>query len=468
VAALPLPARRDAAILQALRQRAAAQPPRVRAGRTARTARRQLTALAMTGALALGAVAGLLHMKTTTPVSAAALILRHAASAAAPNGQALHTSYTITSPQGVRVGGSASLPSVTLDTWSKRDASGGLSEALTFSSPSGGWLGHTIITGQTATIYDASGNAVATASVAQSSPVLDHPFDPASLAQFVSALAQGADPHAQALPSQTLDGNVVDVVQIDRTNAEGDQSPSTVTLYVDARTYVLRRLDVAVSGAHPSTTTFQLIQYASVPVTSVPAQTFPLTTHALSTSVGTSVANPPSTYQQLSVAQAIAQAGVPAPLLVGTSPINGLRLRDVARLRTAQFAQVVYRYEDEQKDVESGKRDVVVVLGTGRVDQDPMFAPAQTTGQPLTLIVAGTTVRATLYQQVVQAPWPEWFLTYTQGTVRVKVGSVNLSRGQFLQAVGALVDGRTHLAEVARLQRDLDTSRRATTRARTP
>jgi len=59
-------------------------------------------------------------------------------------------------------------------------------------------------------------------------------------------------------------------------------------------------------------------------------------------------------------------------------------------------------------------------------------------------------------------------LTYTQGTVRVKVGSVNLSRGQFLQAVGALVDGRTHLAEVARLQRDLDTSRRATTRARTP
>lgn len=466
--AFRLPARRDAAIVRALAQQMTDQRQRTHGVRHApvltwlsvpwRQTRGRLASVTLVLLLALSGAVGLLRLQSPTPVSAAQVILQRAAAAlhAASSDQVIHTTYTITAPGGVTIVGSGTTGSpVALDVWIHRDASGALTEAITFSTSTGSLLGRAILTDQTATTYDAASNTIQTGAVSPESPVLAHPFDAASLAQVVPALAQGADQTARLLPPQTLDGSTVDVVEVNRTDTAGDTTPRTVTLYVDAHTYVLRRLDVT-TGTAPSisSATVQLVRYATVPLADVPAHTFTLNAPATARVVG-----PPADPQQLgtqplSVVQAVALPNGPALLLSGLT--DGLRLRRIFYTRQPQGAVVSYAYHGAQKDLG-------VTISSGHA-VSTMGRPPHGTAQPLTLTIAGQTVHATYYAPAASTH----IVLYQQGTTGVRVVGARLSKTEFFRAVQALVDGRTHPALVAQLQHDLDAGRQSTTPSMAP
>lgn len=385
--------------------------------------------------VALGGVVGYLRLAAPIPVSAAQIILHKAATAlrgGGPNGVA-HAVYVITDPKGVNVFGTT-VPTATLDLWSQGDADGAvIRQALAFTDSKGRPLGgRTILTGRTATTYDPSANTVMTGTLASDSggAGVANPFDPAQLAQ----LSQGSDLHARLLPRQTLDGVPVDVVAVNRSAT--NPASGTITFYIDARTYVPRRIDVP-SGT--SIASMRLMSYAIVPRAAVPADTFdvPRSAHVFT----------PSTSRRLTVAQAVALQGVPAPLLPGAP--DGLRLQriiNVASLPGSGFVNYVYQAP--------GKIVVVQVI---QARQFTMGAPAP--WQHLTLTIAGQTVQATYAYGAVAAGHPYHALLYHQGAAWVNITGSGLNKRAFFALVGRLLDSRTHPNVIAPLQQELDATR---------
>ncbi len=222
----PQAARLDAAMARTLYAQPTTPAHRHRLGAGIR---RRVAPVATALALALGGLGAYLHGLAPTPVSAQS-ILRHTAaafSAAGPD-QATHDVFAVHTlwTRGLSTAGltAADLaPDSTYDSWVQRDAD--------------------------------------------------------SLRQFVIAAQGDANQDVRAFPQQTLDGSLVDVVQVSHTRPRGPQDTSatprqyTGTLYVDAQTYAFRKLAMSVSddAGNVFSGTVQSLRHEVVPLSDVPA-----------------------------------------------------------------------------------------------------------------------------------------------------------------------------------------------------
>jgi len=457
----PPPALR-AALQWELHQRTAVapHPRRPRTGRLSwRPTRRWAASLGAALVLAVSGVSGYLRLAPPTPVSAAQLVLRHAAAAfqAIPPDQASHAIYTMTPTPpstGVYLFG-VTAPMGTLDTWIQLDANGAVAQQATTvysgTATTATMVNRIVQTGQTAMIYDARAGTVMTTTVPADDLSSYHLFNAAGLYRFVQAAAQDSAQHARLLPQQTIDGHSVDVVEIDQSLAQLAGVPPTQeeTLYIDARTYVLRRLDVATATAAHVTLeafTLHLLQSDMAPIASLPVRTFALDAPATARTV------PGAQTQSVSAAQAVAQASVasdtPVLLLSGNPGGLGLRLQGIQKDTLMGTPGFIYHYET------AGPQPKRLVVSTIYMSVQPSRAWTATS-RPLTLTILGQTVQAEYDDQAMTESLPHRWLTYPQGMTRVEIDGLGLSKQEFFAAVQALVDGRTHPDVIAQLQQEI-------------
>ncbi len=283
----PQAARLDAAMARTLYAQPTTPAHRHRLGAGIR---RRVAPVATALALALGGLGAYLHGLAPTPVSAQS-ILRHTAaafSAAGPD-QATHDVFAVHTlwTRGLSTAGltAADLaPDSTYDSWVQRDADGAIMhEDIRATDPYGALLMHVVQDGWTLSAYDAkTGTTTVTRqnpAATPLNPVLPDPLDADSLRQFVIAAQGDANQDVRALPQQTLDGSLVDVVQVSHTRPHGSQDTSatprqyTGTLYVDAQTYAFRKLAMSVSDdtGNVFSGTVQSLRHEVVPLSDVPA-----------------------------------------------------------------------------------------------------------------------------------------------------------------------------------------------------
>lgn len=264
--------------------------------------RARLISIASALALVFGGLAGYLHLQAPTPVSAQAILRRTAAAlrVAGPD-QVVHdvsTVHTVNAP-GVNGGISGisanTAPDVTVDRWTQWGANGTIirddTAIISGTSTTGTLLQQSVQTGQTTRLYSAQSNTTVVMTATQSEPpknqVIPDPFDAASLRQFILEAQQGSNHDVRVLPEQTLsDGRKLHVVLVTHTlpvdpqvNAATAIRRYNVTLYVDAHTYAIHKLDLSsvnAKGATLSTSTVLVVKYDTMPVSAVPATVFSL------------------------------------------------------------------------------------------------------------------------------------------------------------------------------------------------
>lgn len=116
--------------------------------------------------------------------------------------------------------------------------------------------------------------------------MMDSPQDPNTMRDLLNAAASGSDGQMKRLDPQTIDGRAMDVVQV--THAAGDAtspfppgwSLEVYTIYLDASTHLVRRIDVkgmSDQGATVYQQTFDVTTYEVLPLSQVPAGTFTFT-----------------------------------------------------------------------------------------------------------------------------------------------------------------------------------------------
>jgi hypothetical protein len=246
-AALEVPA-------QASPRRALSSPaPRLRA---------RLASLAAVAALALSGALAYLHLQSPAPASAQSVLQRAVAAAThlAPH-EVLHLVYRLTnvvSDTGRFTG--------TIDVWIQADAHGApvlLAETQTTRGGDGAVpsVERRVFHGSTGWEYRARDNAIRPVATDAPGPGLF-----IGGAAYFNAFAQGAQQSARLLPRQTIAGVTCDVVRVDPLYA-----PS-YTLYFDARSAVLRALDVAGGRGGRGL----LVAETALPASAVPARTFAL------------------------------------------------------------------------------------------------------------------------------------------------------------------------------------------------
>ncbi len=421
-----------------------------------RPTRRWAASLGAALLLAVSGMIGYFRLSPPTPVSAAQLVLRHAAAAfqAVPPDQASHAIYTMTPAPpstGVYLFGTTAAMG-TLDTWMQLDANGAVArQATTVYSGTTTMVNRIVQTGQVAMIYDARAGTVITTTAPADDLSSYHMFNAAGLYSLVQAASQGGAQRARLLPQQTLDGYIVDVVEIDQPHGQQIEK-----LYIDARTYVLREVDVAtVTAAHVTLEAFtiHLLRSDITPLSSLPARTFALDAPATARAV------PVFHSESVSVAQAVAQASAasstdtPVLLLSGNPAGLGLRLQRIRKDMLTGTPAFVYDYET------TGPLKKTFLVTT--IYQSVQASRTWTsTSRPLTLTILGRTVHAE-YDDHFGTPETQvhrW-LTYPQGMTPVTFDGIGLSKQEFFAAVQALVDGRTHPDVIAQLQQELGTAR---------
>ena len=317
--------------------------PRTR-GLPWRPTRRWAVSLGAALLLIASGVAGYLRLTPPTPVSAAQVVLRHASAAfqAVPADRASHATYAITPEppsRGVYLFGTTAATG-TLDTWIQLDVHGAVArQATTVYSGTATMINRTVQTaqmGQAVLTYDARAGTVMTTTLSTDDLSSPHLFDAAGLQHFVQAAGQNADPSARLLPAQPLDGHTVDVVEIDQPRFH-----EKMTLYIDAQTYVLRRLDAATVTAEGNVLdafALHLLRADTAPASSLPAQTFaldaPTTARVLQ----------PSQAEPLTVAQAVDQGAAASdmPDLLLSSDPSGLRLQGVRKDTYMGASGIIY------------------------------------------------------------------------------------------------------------------------------
>ena len=421
--------------------------------------RRWAASLGAVLVLAVSGVIGYLRLTPPTPVSAAQLVLRHAAAVfrAVPPDQASHAIYTMTpAPPSTSVylfGVTA--PMGTLDTWIQLDAGGAVAQQATTiysgtatTATTATTVNRIVQTGQTAMIYDARAGTVMTTTVPADDLSSYHLFNAAGLYRFVQAAAQDSAQHARLLPQQTLDGHTVDVVEIDQPRYLEKE-----TLYIDARTYVLRQIDAATitaAGVPLDALTLHLLRADTVPLSSVSDRTFALDAPASAHAV------PPFRSESVSVAQAVAQASAasdtPVLLLSGNPASLGLRLQGVRKDTLMGTQAFAYDYETTGP---LKKKFLVTTI----YQSVPASTATTPSSHPLTLSILGRTVHAEYDDHAVPESLSHRWLTYPQGMTSVTIDGFGLSKAEFFAAVQALVDGRTHPDVIAPLQQELGTTR---------
>jgi hypothetical protein len=230
--------------------------------------------------LFFGGLAGYSRLSTPTPASAQA-VLHHAAAVRMAANEAEHLAFgvTVTFP-GQDSGKSAGTRTGSADVWIKSDGSGTptvSSQTLTLAVKN---IDSRYIqeSGETYS-YDPelrNDNTILLGREARIDPswlVPNHMFDGATVAQYLNQ--PGQQQGVQLLPQQTLDGRLVDVVQVDG----GPNRPALrTTFYFDAHTYLLRGFDAtAIDPSYPIPEwQARLTDRATMPSASAPAAAFRL------------------------------------------------------------------------------------------------------------------------------------------------------------------------------------------------
>ena len=401
----------------------------------------------------VGGTVGYLLLQRPAPASAAVVILRRAAHAfAASPTQAVHAMYS------VAANGAIAEAPAKLDEWVQSDATGAIAKGAitTFDSVSH-LQSRTILTGATATTYNAASNTIVQATVDQSPSALPNPLDVCAVGQYVQNAQIGASQDTRLLAPTMLDGRAVNVVEARRA---GD----VVTLYIDAQASIVRKLDLAqidANGAAHPVWSLRLTSYVQVPFASMPATTFALNAPSGATMVVTPDGTPQMGSHQIDVAHAVALPNRPAAVLSGDA--DGLRLNEVAHTGMPTAAIVSYVYARGQNTPGLKVLGVnVVTWPNGALNLSDrrynMGLPTATT-QHLNLTIEGQQVQALYDERPADASHPAVnILVYPQNEAGVRIVASGLSQEEFFNFIAALVDGRTNPVLVTQLQHEVDTS----------
>jgi hypothetical protein len=211
--------------------------------------------------------------------ASAATILRDAAAVTVPAGDVEHLVYSIGTSGASGVDASRA---GTVDVWMNPSARPAISVQtvdLGGSVKAGSAkVGRFVQLGGDLYGYDMGRNALALPTARNAAPAIVLPnivYDGAELAQTIGQLAASGS-RVTALPSETLGGVGVDVVQADGVL---NRPALRLTLYFDARTHVLRGFDAGSSDPSYPTPTWKvrLLSSTTVPASRVPGGTFTLT-----------------------------------------------------------------------------------------------------------------------------------------------------------------------------------------------
>jgi hypothetical protein len=264
---------------------AAPQAPRVTAGLRTLGGRRlpRRISLRVSSALAavlllLAALLGYRELTSPAPVSAQTVLLR-AAAIHLPADSAEHLTFRVSVYSGAANRSTVATPNVgRADLWIESDASGEvIDSAQTLILAKKHFFSSFVQSGATTYSYDPEGkggNSIAISPESRYDPIWlvpNHMFDGAAVARTLTAPNQQG---VQLLPQQTIDGHVVDVVQVDG----GDRPALRTTLYYDARTYVLRGFDTSgLDSSYPLPEwQVRLTSATTIPASDAPPHAFTL------------------------------------------------------------------------------------------------------------------------------------------------------------------------------------------------
>lgn len=441
-------------------------------------------------ALVLSGAVGYLHVFNPTPVSAQAILRRVASAAAHPVAapdQAVHEVSTVST---VLTLNHAAPRDITIDAWTRLDAAGALlQQAATISATAtGAPYSRLLRTATGAQYYDPIRNDITgdTWPRQQAPPAMREairdPLGIARMTQLARLARQGAAQTIHLLPGQTLDGAPVAVVRIDNVAPISGASMAgappvpwlTMTLYIDARSYAIRGLDLDEStGPNAATRVLseRVTRFDTVPLASLPAGTFSL--HAPANAQESPPLAPGATAAPDMIgglAAILAQPDQPALLLSGD--VAGLRFQGGGVMRAPGVAITSYGYGPDLQgpdttggpvatdgigsSIPTARSFSVQINHAAALDNNGRVPGAFTTrgAQPLTVTIAGQPVQAMYWALETNTPSLR-ALSYQQGTSWVTMSGQGLSKEEFFAALGALVDGRTRPDVAARAQYEL-------------
>lgn len=434
--------------------------------------------------LALGSVTTSLHSVTPTSVSAQVIVQRAAAVAAqpaAPPDALIHQVSTVSTVLKLNV----TPLQTTIDQWMQLDAQGNLVQRVaTIRSQAGSLVARFLDREGTEQIYDAMGNTIFTTTLrpGATSPWTHDPSGMAAARQLLTA-GQTSAGSPRLLPRQTLNGVTVDAVSFD--NVLPSSAPAaagflpqrlTTTLYIDAQTYAIRGMDLneSAAGVSAPVVTLRVTGYETVPLSAVSATTFALDAPA-NAQVWHSL--PAREVAQHTVATAVAQAvAVPdQPALLLSGDVAGLRFHGVGSVVQSDGTTITsYGYGPPVRVADEGDgpvdpadgigspspraRSLTIQVNHAAARDSAGRVPGEFTSrgaQPLTVTIAGQTVRAAYW--ALETPTPALHeLSYHQGTSWIMISSQGLSKAEFFAAITALVDARAHPEVVAQAQYERD------------
>jgi len=440
-------------------------------------------------ALILSGTVGYLHVFSPTPVSAQAILRRVASAAAHPVAAPDQVVHEISTVSTVLTLNHAAPRDITIDAWTRLDAAGALlQQAATISATAtGAPYARLLRTATGEQYYDPIRNDVTgdTWPRQQASPAIREairdPLGIARMTQLARSARQGAAQTIRLLPQQTLDGAPVEMVRIDNvapmrgvSMASAAPVPRlTMTLYIDARSYAIRGLDLDESTGPSAATRVlseRVTRFDTVPLASLPADTFSL--HAPANAQESPAPAPGATASAQpdmtgGLAAILAQPDQPALLL--SSDVAGLRFQGGGVMRAPDVAITSYNYGPDLQgpdttggpvaadgigsSIPTARSFSVQINHAAALDNNGRVPGAFTTrgAQPLTVTIAGQPVQTMYWALETNTPSLR-ALSYQQGTSWIVMSSQGLSKEEFFAALGALVDGRTRPDVAARAQ----------------
>ena len=247
---------------------------------------RQLAIVLVTLLMASGMVV-YSHVTSPTPASARTILLR--ALAAITAAKPYNIIHEVSKANMDLPLSAASM--LTVDRWIQLDAKGLIvRDSTTVMSSTGVLLSKTVQIDHDSKTYDSRTNTLTIVQSTGPRQSLAQPFQGGlSLQQLVHSAQQGSDSTIRLLPQHWLDGISVYVVELRFNYGRYPRSdmrsprPVTFTFYIEEQSYVIRKETITTlspqGGSFTSST--QVVQYETVPLSSVPTSTF--TMHVPST-----------------------------------------------------------------------------------------------------------------------------------------------------------------------------------------
>src|SRR5205085_9322422 len=252
-------------------------------------------------------------------------------------------------------------------------------------------------------------------------------------ALLAAAQASSTD-NLRLLSPQTLDGVMVDVVQIRTPPRDTDTFPHAVgashdttqitTMYVDAQTYTIRGVDVSTvqaSGASTLRYSMRVTRFDIVPLAAAPAGTF-----TLDAPVGAQYLPPvqPAQGQQPTPFRAVM-----ATLLLAHAPA-GLQLGEMNEDQGGLYTSTSITYCGSRRCHGQPLNATQFVISFAQTRPPSAHVPPMlATGQLLTLTIAGQPVQAYYVEDATSLGARR--LIYQQGTTTVELYSQGLGKTAF-------------------------------------